>query len=131
MDRNTNHEGHLSIHDESVQASWHLSSPNPQPNEDISVTIEIRDTNGKRLENFEISHEKQMHLIVVSKDLSFLNHIHPEYKGKGVFQVKTRLPSGGEYKLVADSVPEGVGSIAKNTWITVSGEPDRFNQIVL
>lgn len=125
MEHNANHEGHLSIHDKSVQVSWHLSTPNPQPNEDISVTIEIRDNNGKPLENFEISHEKKMHLIVVSKDLFFFNHVHPEYKGKGVFKVITRFPSGGEYKLVSDFVPEGAGSMTKHTWITVSGEPNQ------
>jgi hypothetical protein len=63
-----------------------------------------------------------MHLIVVSKDLSFFNHIHPEYKGNGVFEVTTRFPAGGDYKLIADIVPTGGSAMSKMDWTHIEGE---------
>ena len=58
------------------------------------------------LENFETVHTKLMHLIVVSDDLSYFNHIHPEFKGDGgSFMVETTLPRGGAYKFYADYTP--------------------------
>ncbi|QYR23629.1 hypothetical protein KZ483_12445 [Paenibacillus sp. sptzw28] len=104
-----------------TEAAWKLSEEQVQPNSDTTIDVQINDDNGKPVDNFDISHEKQMHLIVVSKDLSFFNHIHPEYKGNGRFEVKTRFPAAGEYKLIADYVPTGGSATNKSTWITVKG----------
>lgn len=104
-----------------TEAAWKLSDEQPQPNTDTTIDVQINDDNGKPVDNFDISHEKQMHLIVVSKDLSFFNHIHPEYKGNGRFEVKTRFPAAGEYKLIADYVPTGGSATNKSTWITIEG----------
>jgi hypothetical protein len=122
MENHANHEAHFAL--ESVEAMWNFSSPEPQPKEDISISIEVKDHQGKPIENFSISHEKKMHLIVVSKDLSFFHHIHPEYKGKGIFEITTQFPAAGEYKLISDFVPEEMGTVTKTHWITVAGEPD-------
>lgn len=65
-----------------------------------------------------------MHLIIVNKDLSFFDHIHPEFKGEGLFEITTRFPAGGEYKLIADFVPKGQGIMTKSQWVTVKGDAD-------
>ena len=62
---------------------------------------------GQPVPEFSPSHEKLMHLIVVASDLSWFNHIHPEYKGNGVFDVTTTLPRAGSYKIYADYTPTG------------------------
>lgn len=58
---------------------------------------------------FEVVHEKPMHLLVVSKDLRFFDHIHPELGGDGTFQVSYTFPHGGEFLLFADATPTGSG----------------------
>jgi hypothetical protein len=36
----------------------------------------------------QVIHEKKLHLIVVSKDLAYFEHIHPEYQADGSYQIK-------------------------------------------
>ncbi|CAG7657029.1 hypothetical protein ACFQI7_34750 [Paenibacillus allorhizosphaerae] len=105
-----------------VQAVFKLSSEKPRAKQDTGVSIQIAGKDNKPIESLDVSHEKKLHLIVVSKDLSYFNHIHPEDKGKGAFQISTQFPAGGEYKLFADFVPTGMGSMTKSQWITVQGD---------
>ncbi|GIM47746.1 hypothetical protein DNHGIG_32950 [Collibacillus ludicampi] len=104
-----------------IEAKFTLSSENPRPNQDTTLTIQIQDKNGKPIEKFDTVHEKQLHLIVVSKDLSFFNHIHPEYKGNGQFTITTTFPTAGEFKAIADFTPTGMGTMNKSHWFTVQG----------
>lgn len=71
-------------------------------------TLKVVDVKtGQPVPEFDLVHEKLLHLIVVSNDLSWFNHIHPEYKGNGVFVMTTALPKEGSYKLYADYTPKG------------------------
>jgi len=108
---------------EDVKAAFLLTPDKPQSKQDAKVGIQITDSSEKAVESFEVSHEKKMHLIVVSKDLSYFNHIHPDYRSKGLFDITTQFPAGGQYKLFADFVPSGKSSTTKSQWITVQGDP--------
>ncbi len=105
-----------------VVTSFKLTPEKPQARNDTPLTIQITDKNNKPVENFDITHEKKLHLIVVSKDLSFFNHIHPDYKGGGRFDITTQFPVGGDYKLIADFVPTGQGAVTQTQWISVQGD---------
>lgn len=73
-----------------------------------SWTLTILDAaSGKPVEKLDTVHEKLMHLIVVSSDLSWFNHLHPRYEGNGRFTISTTLPRPGSYKLYADYTPNG------------------------
>ncbi|MFF2876088.1 hypothetical protein ACFVR2_07155 [Gottfriedia sp. NPDC057991] len=85
---------------------------------------------GKPVKDFELEHEKLMHLIVISKGLSFFEHIHPEYKGDGKFEISPNFPSGGEYKLYADFVPKGESKIVKCSVVNVEGQLSQPVQLV-
>src|SRR6478736_840134 len=63
-----------------VQTDWKFEHY-PQANTTNQLTITIKDNKGKPISEFEVNHEKKMHLIVASKDLSKYQHIHPTYKG--------------------------------------------------
>ncbi|PYI50839.1 hypothetical protein [Paenibacillus flagellatus] len=106
---------------DATRAVWKLSAAKPQAGAVTTVSVQVEDKNGKPVEAFDISHEKMMHLIVISKDLSYFDHIHPEYKGNGRFDIDTRFPAGGEYKLYADYVPKGGSTVTKSEWIRVEG----------
>jgi len=81
-------------------------------------------TSGKPVPEFDLSHEKLMHLIVVSKDLSWFNHLHPEYQGNGEFTIDAELPRVGEYKLYADYTPKGgTQEIAQHEFKTAAAGP--------
>ena len=49
--------------------------------------------NGKPVRQFEIVHEKLFHLFVVSQDLEYFAHVHPEFRSDGWFRLTTKLPS--------------------------------------
>lgn len=55
----------------------------------------------------DVEHEKKIHLIVVSEDLSWFAHIHPEYQADGSYTVAETFPNGGNYHLYADYRPSG------------------------
>ncbi|WP_028552364.1 hypothetical protein [Paenibacillus sp. UNC451MF] len=116
----TGHSAETAKTDE-VKATFTLTPDKPQSKKDAQAGIQITDNSNKVIENFDLSHEKKMHLIVVSKDLSYFNHIHPDYKGNGLFDITTQFPAGGQYKLFADFVPTGKSSTTKSQWITVQG----------
>jgi hypothetical protein len=90
--------------------------------EGSAIKLKIVHNDGKPIEKFEINHEKLLHLIIVSKDLSYFNHIHPEYEGEGLFEINNDFPSGGEYKLIADFKPADGGAMTKMEWVEVEGK---------
>ncbi|HEX9996030.1 MAG TPA: hypothetical protein VGB45_02720 [Abditibacterium sp.] len=102
-------------------------------------TLQINDAEtGAPTKDFSVVHDKLMHLIVVSRDLSWFNHIHPKYEGNGTFKITTTLPKAGSYKLYADYTPKGKPQeIAPHDFSTAGTEvsavnasltPDKLNQ---
>lgn len=71
----------------------------------------------------DLIHEKKMHLILVSDDLSFFDHIHPVYTASGAYEInvigkgtafqkgrghtETRFDFGGKYWAFVDYKPTG------------------------
>lgn len=51
---------------------------------------------------FEREHEAPLHLIVVRRDLSGFQHLHPEMNADGVWSTPLKLPAGGVYRAYAD-----------------------------
>jgi hypothetical protein len=74
------------------------------------ITLEFRVADplmGAPVKQFEIVHEKLFHLFIVSQDLEYFAHLHPEFDGDGVFRLHTSLPKPGTYRLLADFYPTG------------------------
>jgi hypothetical protein len=86
------------------------------------IRLEIKKKDGEPIDKFEMNHEKLLHLMVISKDLSYFNHVHPEYKGNGVFEIANDFPTGGEYRLIADFKPSDGDSMTKMEWVRIEGE---------
>ncbi|MBM7587472.1 hypothetical protein JOC86_004045 [Bacillus pakistanensis] len=74
--------------------------------EDGVITIDLKDENQNPPE-LEISHEKIMHLIIVSADLKDYFHLHPKDKGNGVYTEKFNLPENS-YKVFVDIKPKSL-----------------------
>lgn len=92
-------------------------------------TLQISDAKtGAPTKDFSVVHDKLMHLIVVSRDLSWFNHIHPKYEGNGTFKVTTTLPRAGSYKLYADYTPKGkTQEVAPHEFSTAGSEVSAVN----
>ncbi|WP_052806915.1 hypothetical protein [Mesobacillus subterraneus] len=108
MDHGANHANHQQTTPaEALRVGWELNPKDIQPRQETEIKLSLKDSHGIPATAFSVVHEKQMHLLAISKDLSTFLHLHPEYIGDGEFTVKTKFPSAGSYKLFADFMPEG------------------------
>jgi hypothetical protein len=99
-------------------------------NQPVTISILIKDKDNKPVKEFETVSTKKMHLVVVSKNLSYFAHIHPTFKGNGRFEITTKFPTGGDYKLIAEMTPVGASDYSiEDHWITVQGTPPASVQI--
>ncbi|WP_188188899.1 hypothetical protein [Nonomuraea sp. SYSU D8015] len=67
----------------------------------------ITGPDAKPVTDYQVEHDKKMHLIVVSRDLTSFQHVHPEMGADGVWSVKLTLPKAGTYRAFADFFPTG------------------------
>ncbi|WP_043807235.1 hypothetical protein [Paenarthrobacter aurescens] len=58
---------------------------------------------------FDTSHEKQAHLIVVRSDGTHYRHVHPVMDATGRWSLPWQWEAAGTYRIYADVVPAGVG----------------------
>lgn len=77
------------------------------PKTPVKLSIDVQDSAGKAIANFDTFQQKLMHLIVVSDNLQFFSHLHPTYKGNGSFEVEANFPLSGSYTLFSDYKPLG------------------------
>lgn len=116
---------------DSVEAEWTVEEQEPtDAKHPAHIRIKVTKKDGASIDRFDITHEKLLHLIVASKDLSYFNHIHPVYVGGGVFEIDNDFPSGGAYRMIADFKPTGGDAVTKMTWVSLQGEPEETNPVV-
>ncbi len=97
-------------------------SASPQAGVPNSLSIIVRSrATGLPVTDFDTTHTKKIHFIVVSKDLSYFSHEHPELGANGSWTLPYTFPRGGEYRLFADTAPHGAGSQVVMQPITVAG----------
>ncbi|MFM7365047.1 MAG: hypothetical protein ACKO11_11260 [Cuspidothrix sp.] len=114
---NTNHEHHSPVNTKAKLTPFEKLAPN-QP---VNLAIDIQDSTGKPVTKFDIFQEKIMHLIVVSDDLRNFDHIHPEYKNNGRFQISVTFPEPGNYIMFSDYKPAGQKEVISLTNISIPG----------
>lgn len=103
-----------------VHVAWNFDSQ-PTAGQSQNLAIQVTDHSENPIKDFDINHEKKMHLIVVSEDLQHFDHLHPDFEGNGKFTVKTKFPWGGKYKLFADFIPKGGSEVTEPKWVDVKG----------
>jgi hypothetical protein len=79
-----------------------------RPGTPVRVSFTVRDPETRAIiRNFATVHEKQFHLFVVSHDLEYYDHVHPEMQDDGSWTIDLTVPRAGYYKLIADFLPLG------------------------
>jgi hypothetical protein len=66
------------------------------------LSFSIVGSDGRPVREFEIEHEKRMHVIVVRRDGHGFQHVHPVLGEDGVWRVPLTLPDAGAYRVFAD-----------------------------
>ncbi len=94
-----------------------------EPNKDVALSFVPKKKNAEGEQvALDVKHDKKIHLILVSDDLSWFDHIHPEYNADGAYTVTTTFPAAGSYKAFADYHPTGGGAVVDKIGITVAGK---------
>jgi hypothetical protein len=62
---------------------------------------------GKPVRDFDVEHTKRMHVIVVRRDLTGFQHLHPTMRPDGTWSVPLTLPAPGTYRVYADFAIDG------------------------
>jgi len=80
------------------------------------------------VKEFNIVHDKPFHLFVVSQDLTYFAHIHPQQQADGGFTIETMVPKAGSYIIYCDIFPVGgMPQVAHLNLITAGFDGDLFS----
>jgi hypothetical protein len=72
-----------------------------------ALRFSIVDDDGDVVRDFDVAHARRMHLIVVRRDLTHFQHLHPVQEADGSWSVPLRLDVPGTYRVFADFVHDG------------------------
>jgi YHS domain-containing protein len=93
----------------------------------VAMTLAVRYADTKKLvPEFERIHERWMHLLMVSEDLSWFEHQHPVRGKDGIFRLTWRFPRPGRYRVYADFTPADGDNQVKPLPLTVAGGPGKI-----
>ncbi|HEY3560977.1 MAG TPA: hypothetical protein VGL05_26120 [Kribbella sp.] len=82
----------------------------------------IQGPDGRPVTKYTKTHEKDLHLIVVRRDLSGFHHVHPTRAADGTWSIPFTFTAGGTWRLYADFQPAGHDStVTLGTDVNVTG----------
>jgi hypothetical protein len=98
-DVNKQHPGHC--------ISSNISSLKLDPDVTNKYQFAVLDSKNQPIKNYDTVHEKMMHMIVIRKDLTDFQHIHPTLDQRtGIWTLENlNLPNDGPYRIFADFTP--------------------------
>jgi len=85
------------------------------------LDFQILGPDGHPVTAYEVAHDKELHLIVVRRDLTGFQHVHPSRADDGTWSVPLDLPAAGEYRVFADFTPVGHDGITLGADLAVAG----------
>ncbi|MFK4263836.1 hypothetical protein [Streptomyces milbemycinicus] len=99
-----------------------LKTPRLQPGKRAELRFAIvREATGRPLTAYDREHDKELHLIVASRDLATFRHLHPTRAADGTWSTSVALPETGPYRVFADFTPKGGEGLTLGTDLAVPG----------
>jgi hypothetical protein len=87
-----------------------LQTPRIEAGQRGDLRFAIRDKNGRAVTSYEREHDKELHLILASRDLVTYRHLHPTRAADGTWSTPVDLPRAGDYRVFADFTPATRGA---------------------
>jgi hypothetical protein len=75
--------------------------------DDHPFSFRIVGEDGLPVKDFEVEHDRRMHLILVRRDGEGFQHLHPRMRPDGTWSTPMTIPEPGDYRVFADFVHEG------------------------
>ncbi|WP_306367267.1 hypothetical protein [Nocardiopsis sp. CC223A] len=93
--------------------------------EEETLSFRVLGPGGEPVTAFDESHDERMHLIVVGRDMSGYQHVHPEMAQDGTWSIPLELDTPGTYRMFADFVPREHGSgLTLGADLTIAGDQE-------
>lgn len=80
------------------------------------------DTDGAPLVDYDESHERDLHLVVVRTDGQGFRHVHPTLDADGTWSLPWSGDTAGSYRVIVDFVPTGGEATTLGATVDVGGE---------
>ncbi|MFJ4935754.1 hypothetical protein ACIP8U_17990 [Streptomyces pseudovenezuelae] len=87
-----------------------LRTPRLAAGRTTDLRFAVRGDDGRAVTAFRREHDKELHLIVASRDLNTYRHLHPVRASDGTWSVPVSLPGAGDYRVFADFTPDEKGA---------------------
>lgn len=84
-----------------------LDTPTAARGQTQQLRFRIVDDHGNAVRSYDVEHTKRMHLIVVRRDLTGFQHLHPTQQPDGGWTTPLRLDEPGSYRVFADFSHDG------------------------
>jgi hypothetical protein len=79
-----------------------VDDPELSRGEPEALRFRIVDDRDETVRDFEVEHERRMHLILVRRDMTGFRHLHPEQDADGSWRASIELSQAGSYRAFAD-----------------------------
>lgn len=87
------------------------------------LALTVTGPDGNSVTDFDLEHEKELHLIAVRADGQHFRHVHPEMDDGGTWTIPWQWGAAGSYRVFADFVPADTGEgITLSTSVQVAGD---------
>ncbi|MEU8733771.1 hypothetical protein AB0C68_30940 [Streptomyces tendae] len=107
-----------------------LATPRVTAGQRTELRFTVRDASGDAVTAYRREHEKELHLVLASRDLVTYRHLHPTRAADGTWSTPVDLPAAGGYRVFADFTPaaEGAENLTLGADLAASGryEPARL-----
>ncbi|WP_128380464.1 hypothetical protein [Streptomyces cavernae] len=101
-----------------------LRTPRVTAGQRADLRFAIRDADGRAVTAYQREHDKELHLILASRDLTTYRHLHPTRAADGTWSTPVDLPRAGGYRVFADFTParKGAENLTLGADLAVSGD---------
>src|SRR5213079_2409483 len=79
-----------------------LARTTAAPGRRFNLAFRVVDRRGRTVRDFDVEHTKRMHFIVVRRDMTGFQHLHPTQRADGSWSVPVTLRDAGSYRVFAD-----------------------------
>ncbi|PNG20706.1 hypothetical protein [Streptomyces cahuitamycinicus] len=100
-----------------------LRTPRVTAGKRADLRFTVRDADGRAVTAYQREHDKELHLIVASRDLITYRHLHPTRAADGTWSTPVDLPRAGGYRVFADFTPDkkNAGNLTLGADLAASG----------
>lgn len=113
--------GGLAVTDQGYRL--HRVSPDPVVGRPAELAFQVIGPGGRPVTSYVNTHDKPLHLILVRRDLTGFQHLHPTLGPDGTWRVPLTVAGAGDYRAIADFVPDGrTDTLVLGTDLMVAGD---------